>query len=506
MRIKNSLKNIYTGLIGQCILLVTSFVSRTFFIKILGSTYLGVSGLFTNILSLLSLAELGVGQAITFSLYKPIANNDYNKINALMSIYQKIYRFVFCFVLVVGLSLTPFLRFIINDYETIPHITIIYILYVINSASSYLFVYRNTLITASQKNYVVNKINYIFSISMMVLQVISLLIFKNYFVYLIIQILTTITQNITIAVVSKKMFPYLDSKSVNKLADDEKNKLSKNIKSLMIYKIGTLALNSTDNILISKFVGIVKVGLYSNYLLITSTISGFLSTIFNNLTASIGNLNAVESNTKKIEMFYNINLATFWLYSVSSICIFCSANAFIQAWIGEEYLLTLRELFVIVLNVYIAGMLFAPFNYRQTMGLFVYGKLRPVISAIINIVASVYLGNIFGLEGVLWGTVIARLTTNGWYDPYIIFKKGLLTSPSKYFVDYILKLIYFVITGVICYYITSFISGFGFIAFICKAIVSFVISNLIILLIYFKTNEFKYFKSVFINILIRKRG
>lgn len=505
MRVKNSIKNITTGLIGQMLLLFTNFVTRTVFINVLGSTYLGVSGLFSNILSLLSLAELGVGQAIMFSLYKPIAENDKDKISSLMAIYKKIYLCIFVFVLVVGMSLAPFLRYIIKDFDKIPHITAIYILYVINSASSYLFVYRNTLITASQKNYVVNQLAYIFSILMMVLQILGLVLFKNYFVYLIVQICMIICQNISTAIVVGRIFPELKTKNVKGLDSEEKNGLIKNIKSLMIYKVGTLALNSTDNILISAFVGIVKVGLYSNYNLICTSVTGFLSTIFGNLTASIGNLNAVETKEKKIGMFNVINLATFWLYGVCSICIFCAANPFITAWIGEEYLLSYRELFIIVLNTYVAGMLFAPFNYRQTMGLFVYGKMRPIISAAINIIASVALGKRFGLEGILWGTIIARATTNVWFDPYIVFKKGLQSSPKHYFIDYLVKLVILLATGTLCFFVTIMIPGAGMISVIFKVLVAFVITNGIFLLIYGRTHEIDYLKSIAKNFFIKKQ-
>ncbi|MBO5136212.1 MAG: sugar translocase [Clostridia bacterium] len=505
MRIKNSIKNITTGLIGQMLLLFANFITRTVFINVLGSTYLGVSGLFGNILSLLSLAELGVGQAIMFSLYKPIAENDNDKISSLMAIYKKIYSGIFVFVLIVGMSLAPFLRYIIKDFDKIPHITVIYILYVFNSASSYLFVYRNTLITASQKNYIISQLSYIFSILMMALQIVGLVVFKNYFVYLIVQICTVICQNIATAIVAGKLFPELRTKNVKGLDTEEKNSLIKNIKSLMIYKVGTLALNSTDNILISAFVGIVKVGLYSNYHLISTSVTGFLSTIFGNLTASIGNLNAVETKEKKIEMFNVINLATFWLYGVCSICIFCVSNPFITVWIGKEYLLSYRELFVIVLNAYVAGMLFAPFNYRQTMGLFVYGKIRPIISAVINIIASVALGKRFGLEGILWGTIIARATTNVWFDPYIVFKKGLQSSPKYYFIDYLVKLVILFVTGALCFYVTEVIPGDEIISVIFKAIVAFVISNSVFLVIYARTNEMSYLKLIAKNILMKKQ-
>lgn len=505
MRIVSSIKNIATGLVGQMILLVTSFITRTVFINILGSSYLGVSGLFNNILSLLSLAELGVGQAITFSLYKHIAENDTKKISSLMAIYKKIYTAIFVFVLVAGMSLAPFLQYIIKDFNAIPHITIIYILYVINSASSYLFVYRNTLLIANQKTYIVNQISNIFSIVMMVLQILGLVIYKNYFVYLITQITVVITQNIVTAVVVGRLYPELNTKNPPKLDAEEKNSLIKNIKSLMIYKVGTLALNSTDNILISTFVGIVKVGLYSNYTLISTSVTNVLSTIFGNLTASIGNLNAVETKEKKIDMFNIINLATFWLYGVCSICMFCVSNAFITAWIGEKYLLSYRELFIVVLNAYVAGMLFAPFNYRQTMGLFVYGKMRPVISAIINIVASVILGRKLGLEGILWGTIIARVTTNVWFDPYIVFRKGLESSPKYYFVDYLVKFVLFLGTGAIAFVASSVIPAAGMISVIIKALVAFIVSNIIFLIIYAKSKEFNYLKTVAMGFLRKKQ-
>lgn len=504
VRIKNSIKNISSGLLGQMILLITNFITRTVFIRTLGSTYLGVSGLFGNILSLLSLAELGIGQAIMFSLYKPISENNDKKISALMRIYKIFYRFVFIFVLVVGFSLTPFLRYIISDFEEIPNISIIYLMYVFSSASSYLFAYKNTLITATQKNYIINRASYVFSFLMMLVQVIELYLFKNYIFYLAVQICITIIQNLYTAHKATLLFPILKNKKVEKLECSEKNDLFKNVKSLMIYKIGSLALNSTDNILISMFVGITKVGLYSNYTLICNSVTAFLSTIFGNITASIGNLNAVETNEKKFEMFNIINLTTFWLYSVCSICIFCVANPFINAWIGSEYLLSYHELFIIVFNVYIGGMLFAPFNYRQTMGLFVYGKMRPIISALINIVASVILGKYFGLVGILWGTVIARVTTNVWFDPYIVFKIGLKMSPFYYFKDYIIKLILVFTVGMLTFGITSILPNFGFVSVMFKAIVSFLLVNISFLLIYGKSKEFNYLKGVAKSFLIRR--
>lgn len=499
MRVKNSLINIMTGVVGQLILTITGFISRTVFISVLGSTYLGVSGLFSNILTLLSFAEMGIGQAIIFSLYKPIADNDEEKICSLMRLYERVYRFLFCFVLIVGLVLLPALPYIIRDIDSIPNIRTIYVLYVANSALSYLFAYRSSFITACQKNYIINCVSVICNITMCIIQIIALVIFKNYFVYLGIQIVFGFIPNIVAYVYSGRIFPFLRKKDVSPLPQNELKKITDNVKALIFYKVGTLALNSTDNIIISSFVGIVTVGVYSNYTLLTTTVSGFLSTIFSNLTASIGNMNAKESKEKKVFMFKVINLATFWFYAVCSVCLLVCMTPFIHVWIGDEYILPFSTSIIIALNVYIAGMLFAPFNFRQTMGIFVEGKWRPIISAVINIVVSIIFAKWWGLTGVLWGTAVARLTTNVWFDPYLVFKRGLNTSPRPYFVDYICKMVVFVAMAAICCMVSSFIPNESIVWVFAKALVTFTLANVIIFILYFRSNEFKYLLDVVKN-------
>lgn len=496
MRIKNSINNIITGLIGQLILTITGFITRTVFIKMLGATYLGVSGLFTNILTVLSFAELGIGQAIIFSLYKPIAENDEKKITSLMQLYSKVYHILFWIVLSLGLAILPFLKYIIKDIETIPNLRIIYVMYVANSALSYLFSYRGTFLTACQKNYILNIVSFISNILMSIMQIVFLIIFRNYILYLAIQILFTFLNNVVAYVYSSKKYPFLSKKEKVPLAKDELKKIKENVGALILYKIGTLALNSTDNIIISSFVGVIAVGKYSNYLLLQTSVNGFLSTIFSNLTASIGNMNAIESNDKKLFMFRVINLACFWFYSVCSICLFICMTPFIKIWIGSQYVLPVSVTLIICLNMYIAGMLFVPFNYRQTLGLFVEGRMRPIISAIINIVVSVIFARKWGVAGVLWGTAIARLTTNVWFDPYLVFKRGLNISPFKYYIDYILKIGIFIFSGVLCTLITLNIEDNNFIDVCVKAVIAFLTVNIINLIIYCRSIEFKYLYDV----------
>lgn len=500
MRIKKSLTNIFTGLIGQLTLTIIGFVTRTVFINQLGSMYLGVSGLFSNVLTILSFAELGIGQAIIFSLYKPIAENDQEKICSLMDLYAKVYKVLFFIVLLLGMTFLPFLPYIISDIETIPHIRVIYIMYIVNSAFSYLFSYRSTFITATQNNHIINVFNTTSSVLLSTIQITTLYIFKNYFVYLSLQIGFGVLTNFIIYIYSNKKFPFLKSKNITPLKKDELSTIKKNVGALILYKIGTIAINSTDNIIISSFIGIKTVGYYSNYLLLSTSVTGFLSTIFNNLTASIGNLNASDSKERKLFIFNVINLTTFWFYSVCSVCLFTCMTPFIRVWIGETYILPFPVIAIMCINIYIGGMLFSSFNYRQTMGLFTKGKLRPIISAIINLVVSVIFAKIWGLSGVLLGTIVARLTTNAWFDPYLVFKYGLEESPLQYFKDYINKALIFIIIIIICVFATIYIPDINIFTVLLKAIITFIISNIIIILTNFKKKEFKYLLDIIQNL------
>ncbi len=495
-RTKSSLLNISTGLVGQLLTLLVSFGVRTVFIYQLGATYLGISGLFGNILSLLSFAELGFGQAIIFALYKPIAEGNEEKIGVLMALFRKVYFWMFWVVTILGISITPFLNSFVKTQVEIPYFHLIYILYVISTASSYLFAYKKSLLFAYQKTYISTTISYWFIVGGAVSQILALILWQNFILYLCIQIATTILQDIVIARKTDKFYPFLQRYRHSSLPAEDAASIKRNVKALIIYKIGTLSLNSTDNIIISKFVGLLQVGFYSNYWLICSSVSGFLSTIFSNITASIGHLNATETDDVKTEMFFRINMATFLFYGISSICLFTCMTPFILLWVGEEYALSPATSFIIAFNQYIAGMLYSSYNYRQTMGLFVQGKMRPIISAILNIILSIILAIYFGLPGVLWGTAITRLTTNVWYDPYIVFKRGLKRSPLLYFKDYLIKATAYFIICTLCYYLCSLLHLPRFANLLATFAITLIVSTVSLLMIFGHTKEVRYLLSI----------
>ncbi|MFR1824099.1 MAG: lipopolysaccharide biosynthesis protein, partial [Clostridium saudiense] len=490
MRTKNSLKNIMYGLMFQVITVIINFVTRTIFIKMLGVEYLGINGLFSNVISMFSFAELGIGGAIVFSLYKPLAEKDECKISALINLYYKSYNIIATFVLSLGIIFMPFLRFITKGYEGYDNLIIIYSLFLINSVLSYFMAYKKSLITADQKSYIINNVTGIFNIVLTVVQIIFLVITKNYIIYLINQIIFTILQNIYISRICDRMYPFIKENKNARLNKNEYKEIFKNVYSLFLYKISGIVINSTDNIIISIFLGINIVGLYSNYTLIIGTISILLNIIFNSITASVGNLNAEGDIEKKYFIFKTINFMNFWFFSFSTICLLVLTNNFITLWLNKDYVLSEMVIFIIMIDFYTKGMQNANTVFRDATGIFSKGKYKPLIAAIINILVSIILVQKIGLIGVFLGTIISRALTYFWHDPFILHKYIFRKSSKKYFFSYIynfiILMIVFIITKKICNY---FYKG-TLSSLIVQSIICFILINGVYIIIFRNREEY----------------
>ena len=290
-RTDKSIKNIIYALVGQFFGIGISLISRSIFVKILSSEYLGLSTLFTNILTILSLTEMGFGTAMAFELYRPIARNDKEKIKSLMKLYKKIYIIIGTSIIILGIITIPIYPHLINERPNINNLDLIYMLFVLNTAFSYFAAYKRLLIISDQNRYIATTYRYGFYIVMNVMQIIELVLFKNYILYLIIQVLFTLLENIGISIKANKMYPYLKDKEVKEVAKRDKKHLMQNVKALFFHRFGGVVLNSTDNIVISKVLGLNWVGLYSNYYLITNALNTVLNQVFSSVVASIGNLN-----------------------------------------------------------------------------------------------------------------------------------------------------------------------------------------------------------------------
>lgn len=440
-RLFNTIRNSAVGMLVQGSSILLNFLVRLVFVRYLSQEYLGVNGLFTNVLTVLSLAELGVGNAIIYSLYKPVAEKSEREIAALLYFYKKIYRIIGCVVISLGILLVPLIPYLIKNTNDIPDVTFIYLLFLANTSFSYFFAYKRSIFSADQRESVISENRLCFNIVRAILQCVVLITTKNFILYLLVQIACTFGENLFISVRADKAYPFIKKYKKERILKEKVLEIKQNVKSLMIYKVGSTVLDGTDNIILSATSGVASVGVLSNYTLIVNSVNQVLSQVMHSMTSSVGNFIAKESEKRYEELLNNITFVSFVFFGATFVCLNCLMNPFISLAFGEQYVLGHAEVFVISLNFYIYGMMNSIWTFRSTMGLFVYGKFRPLVSAVINVVVSIILANHIGMLGILLGTTITRITTNVWFDPYIVFKHGLHKSAKQYYISWVKYLI-----------------------------------------------------------------
>lgn len=492
-RIKYSLLNMFAGYIGFFINTLIGFICRMVFTRCLAKEYLGISGLFTNILTVLSLAELGIGAAISYALYKPLAENDERKIASLMKFYSSAYKIIGTIVAVVGLALLPFLKFLIDDTPNIKEsVYLIYIMYLFNTVLSYFFSYRITLLTADQRNYVQILISYSITITQSIIQIIFLLITHEFISYLIIQTIGGVSFNLIVSHKVKKDYPYICGKNIEPITKEEKNSLFVNIKALTCNKIAEILVNSTDNIIITYFCGLVTVGLVSNYLLFINVISNVTSQIFNGILASVGNFNATKNSEESFKLYKVLQFANFVVFGFTFMVILFISSDFVMMFFGEDFQLPFYIPIILSLNYYMVHMQNASSTFRTAMGLFKYGQYVFLITAITNIILSIWWGHLWGLIGIYIATAVARMLTNEWYIPYAVNIFGFNKNPMIYFKIHMEYICVLVIDSIICYIIFKFLHFYILINIILKFVICSSVFILSLYLLYRKTEEYSF--------------
>lgn len=491
MRTKNSVKNIIMNFTNNILLNIFRFVLRIIFVKVLAEVYLGVNGLLSNVLGLLALSELGVGTAINFSLYKPLADNNKKKINSLMNFYKKAYQIIALIVLILGLCLLPFLDFFIKDTSGITNLEIIYLIFLANMVIGYLFSYKRTLIIADQKAYKITPFIIFYNFLTTVLQIIVLVLFKNYFLYLLVQTSCIVLENITVNRYVDKNYEYLkDMKKSETIDKKELDIIKKNVKALMFHKVGSYAVTSTDNLIISKYIGLGAVGLYSNYCLILSTVSSIIYVFINNITASFGNLIVSEDSKKSLQVFNEMNYIYYIMYAISFVCFINLFNPFIRFAFGNDYVLSMDVVYLIVINFYLLGMTNILDVVKSSAGLYDKDKLVPFIQAFLNIAISIVLAIKMGLVGVFIGTFISTLVPLI-IKPIIIYKYIFKCSAKKYFRQLLKQLFVLGICLAISLVILDFITINNIVLdIVIRLVVSLIVSGGLLFLFTFRTKEF----------------
>ena len=506
MRTKNSIKNIYISILTQVIITLLGFISRKVFIDSLGTEYLGVNGLLTNVLSMLSLVEGGIGTSIVYNLYKPLAEDDKPRIIALVQLYKKLYGVLAIVIFVLSLTLYPFLGVLMKDGSAITSINIIYFIFVGKNIISYLNAHKWSLINADQKGYVLAKYNLIFNIMTTISKIIVLVITKNYIAFLLIEAGIFIVQNLWNGKVVNERYPYIKTKDKYNVENNVKDNLITNVKALFLHNIGSYCVFGTDNILISAFISIKSVGLYSNYTMIIGQLSSLLSPILGGIGASVGNLLATESKEKSYEIFNVTYFINFWIYSVCTIFLYNLLEPFIDWWLGKELLLDRLTFIVILINFYISGMRSSITTFKSKAGIFSEDKYVPLIEAIINLGSSIILVKYFGLAGIFMGTTISTIALPLWIQAKLVYNNVFEKSVNKYFKKYVLYIMLTIIAVVITTFLCNMILVAGFIGLVLKGVICVIIPNAIYISVFYKTNEFKYILNILNGIVMRKRS
>ena len=510
-RTKNSIYNFTSSVTGQVITVFTQFIVRTVFIHTLGEAYLGIHGLIANILSMMSLAELGVGSAIIFKLYEPLSNKNEHRLTILMKFYRNLYRCIGVIIAIIGLCIIPFLPLIIKDYERIValhiNVTFIFVLYLIDSTLSYLFfAYESALVKADQKEYVINIISCFVTIGTSIIQIICLYLTQNFILYVCIVISRTIIQNILVALYTNVHYSYINSKEKEKLDRTEISSIFKDCGSLFINKFNNIVLKATDNIILSAVLGIDYVALYSNYLILYTTIRSLFTKIFNSVGHSIGNLHTTGDIEHEHNVFESIMLIASILGGTAFVGIAVVADEFIRTWIGIKWVVEQPFSILMGLETYTASIKFALSKYRTTFGLFRQGWIRPIIGIIINLSISIALVNIWGIAGVLVGTIVSEWITFIVYDPIIIYEFGFNKkySVSKYFI----KFFKYIISVTAIYFVDQLVCsrifiGLGWISVFLHGIICCITVPISLILLSFYTQEGKYIINIIYQYLKR---
>lgn len=489
-RTLNTAKNLSIGAGTQFLSLILSFVTRTVFVVTLGNEYLSINGLFTNILTLLSFTELGIGSAIIYSLYKPLALNDRKQVGKFINLFATAYRYIATAILLLGLCVVPFLNLIISDVPEIKeNISLLYVLFLLNTVCSYIYGYKKSLLIADQKNYIVITINTILNIMLVGIQVAILYSTHNFILYLLSFIGITLLNNILTTLYVNKKYSWISEYERFSLKPEERILIFANIKNIVIYKLGSVILNGSSSIIVSGMIKTTLVGICSNYFMIISAVTTIINQGVAGICASIGNYNVTASKEDNESVFKQLCLLSFWAIGMVSIVMSCLLTPFVKLWLGNEYLLDNIVVVILILGFYTLMINSIPSSYRTAMGFFKEARLAPLFAAIINIVAGILGAKLWGLPGVFLATVLARLFTYCIIDPYYVYKKGFEMSPKSYYLRFCIWIAILLVSYIGSYITIKSLGISGIVGLLLDVIVCLLFFNVVFFIIYGRNKD-----------------
>lgn len=507
-RTKNATRNIIYGVILKIYQLLIPFIMRTAMIYIMGTKYLGLGSLFTSILSVLNLTELGVGFAMVFSMYKPIAEDDEEKICALMRLYKLYYRAIGLIILVVGIAITPIIPHLVKG--EIPDGISLIVLYYLNLCSTvlsyWMFAYKSSLLQAHQRLDITSKVTIVNSTLLYILQI-GAIFLRNYYLYVIVGLFTTVLGNICTAVIVDRMYPQYKAKG--RLPKDEVKAINQRIRDLFTAKLGSVIVGSVDSIVISAFIGLSTLGVYNNYYYIMSSVMGFITIIFNSCLAGIGNSIVTESREKNYNDFKLMSFIVGWIMAVCIPCFLCLYQPFMKLWVKyKENMLPDDTIILFCVYFFVCEISMVWATYKDAAGIWHEDRFRPLIGALANLLMNIVFVKAFdmGIYGILLSTILSYIFISMPWLIYNLFHRVFQRAYLEYIKE-IVKLFFTIL--IICaasYFVCVNIKCNLIVQLVVKGIVCLIISNIIIVLAYFGTNELHRARSIFKGMILRKRG
>lgn len=494
-RKKNSIRNIAFGFLNKIITILFPFAMRTVLIYTMGSEYLGLSSLFSAILQVLSLSELGIGSAMVFELYEPIAKNDKERIIKLQNLYRRIYRMIGTVILTIGICMLPFLSYFIKgSYPADINIYVLYLLYLLNSSASYLlYAYKSTLLTAHQRRDIISNIGTVVHIALYIMQIICLVNFRNYYAYVIWLPIFTIIENIITAIYVKKMYP--EYKPQGNLEKEEVKTIFVRVKDLFGHKLSAVVTNSVDTIVISTFLGLNMVTIYNNYYYLMSAVSGILDIIYQGILAGIGNSLASETkqkNRKDFDKFFFINA---WIVGWCTICFACLYQPMIELWMGKELMLSFSSVILLCIYFYVWKIRQTILVYKDAAGMWNIDNKKPYVEILMNLILNIILVNLIGINGVIISTIISMLLISLPWETREFFKQYFEEGTKAYYKKLMFYTLVTIFGCVVTYFMSNIISIKGIIGFIIKILICVIFPNIILAMVCIGTKN-KNFKEI----------
>lgn len=488
-RTKNTISGAIWGLIEKIFSIILPFAVRTILIKKLGSEYLGLSSLFTSILQVLNLTELGFGAAAIYAMYKPISEDDYNTVGAIVHFLKKIYNYIGIIIIGVGICLVPFLKYLISG--SIPsdiNIYILYFIYLFNTAISYLlFAHKNSLLIALQLNKITNKIIFFCNSTMYILQIIVLFVYPNYYLYIIfLPVFTIMSSTICSIIVDKKYKQWMNYSTLN---NDIKSNIKKKIFPLMSTKLAVVLVNSVDTLVISAFLGLNQVTIYNNYFYIMNSVSGLLIVMYSAMQSGVGNSLVVDSHEKIMKDFNKFCFLNNWIITFCTVCLLCLYQPFMEIWVGKDMMLSFWMVILFCLYFYATMIQRIVVIYKDAAGIWKEDMLRCYFSCTLNFVINIASVKFIGLYGVIGSSVLVSFIAIPWMA-YILYKNVFKESSKEFFIREFTNFIKMILISFFTYFLCYFLPN-GIIFFLLRILICLIVPNLLIIFCNFRTNEFK---------------